>query len=118
MKVAFDIDGTIDSFPRIFQSTMSAYKAAGHHAWIITGTDAGHLGEQDLDAKRQYLNGLGIGADCYDELVVCPDPHPQNKASIIADNGIELLFDNNVQNAEAARKFCAVLVLWNSKETS
>ena len=115
MNVAFDVDGTIDSFVRPMQSTMSAYTAAGHRVYVITGIEAEAVLPSDVAAKQQYLSAMGIGTDCYFQLIVCPKPHPDNKAKAIQDNDIEMLFDNDKKNVKAAAPYCAALLLWNSK---
>lgn len=116
MNVALDLDGTIDSFPREFQSLMAALTAAGHHVYVITGVDEDAVGKADVAAKQQYLTSLGISSDCYFKLIVCPRPHDTNKAAEIQANDIEMLFDNSKSNVKATVPFCASLLLWNAKE--
>lgn len=116
MNIAIDIDGTIDSFPRVFQSLMSALTAAGHHVYVITGVSEDKVTQADIDAKRQYLTSIGISDDDYFKLIICPKPHPKNKAACVTANDIALLIDNKKSTAKATKAQCAVLVLWNSKE--
>lgn len=114
MNVAVDIDGTVDSFPRLFQSLISALMAAGHHVYIITGVSETEVSDDDVAAKKGYLTALGITD--YTLLVVVPRPHAKHKAAALDEHHIELLIDNKKANAKAAVDQCAVLLLWNSKE--
>jgi hypothetical protein len=110
------VDGVADAFPRVTQSLMSALMAAGHHVFVITGVDADAATAADRAAKVQYLTNLGIGPECYTDVIVCPQPHPENKAKAIQDNHIGVLLDNDKQNIKAAAPYCVALLLWNSKE--
>lgn len=115
MNVGFDIDGTIDAFPRVFQSLISALATAGHHVFIITGVDADTVTQADIEAKRLYLVSMGIVT--YTSLIVCPTPHAENKARVIQEQDIELFIDNDKGNVKAAAKSGAVsLLLWNAKQ--
>lgn len=105
----------LDAFPREFQSTISAFHAAGHNVFIITGVEVTPVTQEDIDQKREYLTSLGISSDLYDSLIVCPEPHPENKAKAIQDNKIAMLFDNSKGNIKAAAPYCAALLLWNAK---
>ena len=124
MRVALDLDGTIDSCPREFQSIMSALQAASHTVTVVTGVEAAKVTKQDTEEKKNYLSALGCG-QCYDELVILPhtpdgedhDLHDE-KAQWLIDNGVDVFFDNNSKNAKAAVKAGVPLVLvpWASKE--
>lgn len=114
MKVAFDIDGCIDSDPSTFGSLMSALKAAGHQVLVLTGCSSKHVTPQDVQEKAQYLNSLGLG-HCWDKLVVFGDPPHKAKAKYCGKKGVNLLVDNSVQNAQLASKYCTVLLPWNTK---
>ena len=115
MNVAFDIDGTIDSFPQVMLGLVTALTAAGHHVYIITGIEQDKVTPTDVRNKKAFLIGLGFGPGTYKELIVLPQPHDTNKADQIKKLDIELLIDNSVANAKAAKTLCAVLILWNSK---
>jgi acid phosphatase class B len=115
MLAAFDVDGVIDAFPTQFLSIMQALRSAGHEVWVLTGTTGDTATDEDLANKKSYLESLGCG-DCWDKLVVVPQPHPENKASWIQENGIDILFDNSKHNAKAAKDLCPVLVLWQTRE--
>lgn len=117
MNVAFDIDGLADSFPRVVQSMMSAFTAAGHHVYVITGVEDKQVTSADTQAKKNYLASLGIGPADYSALIVCPQPHDTNKAAVIQKNDIAVLFDNSTKNTKKARKVgCAAFLLTNSKK--
>ena len=123
MKVAFDIDGTIDSAPRAYQSIMSALKASGQTVVVLTGTQGdGGPTPADFEEKANYLNSLGCGSGVYDQLEVLDgsgkEKLPELKADWCAKNGVNVLFDNNKDNAKAALAAGVELVLvpWASRQ--
>ena len=116
MNVGVDLDGTIDSFPRVFQSLMTALVHAGHHVYVITGVSDPQVTPEDIAAKKSYLTSLGIGPADYTQLIVCPSPHPKHKAKAVETNKIDLMIDNKKGTAKKVDPEAAVLILWNSKE--
>lgn len=115
MNLAFDIDGLADSAPRVVQSMMSAFTAAGFHNYVISGVEAPVATKADVEAKKGYLTSLGITSDLYVELIVCPKPHPKNKAKAIKEHDIAVLFDNSVANCQKAKKLCLAFLLVNAE---
>ena len=115
MNFGIDIDGTADAFPILFQHLIAGWKAAGDHVYIITGVSETEVTDADHEAKVGYLTALGIPPEMYDELIVCPQPHAENKLKVIEDKGIDLLIDNSVSNSKAAISKCAVFLLYNVK---
>ena len=117
MNIAFDVDGVLDAFPPVMLMLCGSLTAGGNHVFIITGIESDEKPTQsDLDNKEAYLTGLGFGKGSYYKLIVINQPHDKNKAQAIKDNKIALLIDNNVNNVKAAKKLCACLLLWNTKE--
>lgn len=116
MNVALDLDGTADSFPRVFQSLSSALVNAGHHVYILTGADGTAVTETDVETKKGYLNSLGFGPGTYTSLVVVPHPHPTNKAEQVQSLGIDLIIDNKQKTMKKAAATAACLLLVNSQE--
>lgn len=120
MNIGLDIDGTVDSFPVLFQHLIAGWTAAADHVYIITGIHAEEVTDEDHASKVQYLTAMGIPPSQYYTLVVVPTKpgmdHAQAKAQYIQDNHIDVLIDNNVDNCKAAKPFCAVFCLWNVKE--
>lgn len=114
IKVAFDLDGTLDADPVDFESLMAALKAAGHHIVVITGASTKKPTAQDYAEKAEYLSSLGM-AHVYDELVVFGDPPHKKKAKYCKTHGVNILVDNSVKNAQLASKYCTVLLPWNNK---
>jgi uncharacterized HAD superfamily protein len=114
MKVAFDIDGTLDIDPTAFQSLMSALVAAGHEVVVLTGCSSRHPSQGDLTAKQEYLTAMGMG-HCWHELVVFGDPPHKPKAKWVEKHNVDILVDNSRKNAKLSSKFCTVLLPWNSK---
>ena len=121
MNVAFDVDGTIDSFPREFQSLCSALEAAGHHVIIVTGVGGTEVTPDDVVAKKQYLASLGI--TMYSQVIVCAHGEKSDediateKQQVIEENDIHMLFDNDKRNVKAAAAVgVPALLLWNSKQ--
>jgi len=119
MKVAVDVDGTIDANPAQMRSIMSALMAAGQYVVILTGTGDGTATQTDWQNKVNYLNSLGCG-ECWNELVVVShtdDDLPDIKAKWCAANGVDVLIDNDKDNAKAATAsgIPLVLVPWASR---
>lgn len=61
MKVAFDLDGTLDR--PVLRDLCLALLEGGHEVHIITGTFTEAIGWQDAAAKREKLARLGIPFD-------------------------------------------------------
>lgn len=107
------MDGTIDSNPATFGALMQALRAAGSRVVVLTGSSAPKVSKDEMAAKAQYLNSLGLG-HCYDQLVVVGAPPHQAKADWCAKHGADLLVDNSTDTAALADKVCTVLVPWAS----
>ena len=120
MWIAVDIDGTVDSAPSEMESIMSALKACGHRVTILTGTQMDQATAQDFTDKANFLNALGCG-QCWDDLTVLASPDGDVaplKAQWLASNGVDVLIDNDKQNARAASAAGVKLVLvpWASRQ--
>jgi HK97 family phage prohead protease len=122
VKIAIDIDGTIDAAPRPLQSVMSALKANGHTVVVLTGTQNGDPTPEDFEQKANYLNSLGCGSACYDQLEILNGTKHQDLAELkgkwCKDNGVDILIDNDKDNAKAASADGVPLVLvpWASRQ--
>ena len=121
MRVAVDIDGTLDSNPRELQTMMSALTAAGHIVSVITGTSDGPPAQPDFDNKANYLTNLGCG-ECWHDMTVISHPGGNKqladvKAQWCIENGVDALIDNTIANVRAASKAGVPLVLvpWASR---
>ena len=119
MKIALDLDNTIDSAPAQFQSLMAGLKAAGHYVIVVTGTGDNVASQKDWDEKAQYLTSLGCG-QCWDELAVMAHGGTaiaDAKAQWMKDKGVDLFIDNSKDNAKAAVAIGVELVLvpWASR---
>ena len=118
MVFAFDLDGTLDSYPRQLQAIMAALRRAGHTVNVVTGSPNSTVGQAEWQAKADQLTELGL-ADCYDELVVVAGPEnsiPQRKVLYLRSVGASVLVDN----AEATARFASaagllVLVPWATR---
>ena len=115
MLVATDLDGTLDANPPLFQHVLSALQAAGDEIAVLTGVRATTVSPADQQAKRDYLQQLGITA--YSRLVIFPDDGnlPRAKADWCRRNRVALLIDNDRANAQAAANDCLVLVPWATR---
>ena len=119
MRIAVDIDGTIDAAPAECRTIMSSLKAAGNRVVVLSGTPFPTASQASWDEKRDYLVSLGCGA-CWDELVLVPHEPGEladSKAKYCKDNGIDILIDNDKSNARAATGAGVPLVLvpWASR---
>lgn len=113
-RIAFDIDGALDSDPPLFLSLMQALRAAGHNVVVLTGCSSPRPTATDLQEKQQYLRSLGFG-HAYDKLVVFGDPPHKAKAKWCKRHNVDALVDNSVRNAQLASDYCTVLLPWNTK---
>ena len=119
MKVAVDLDNTIDSTPKQMQSLMSALMAAGHYVVVLTGTADDSPSQETWQAKADYLNTLGC-SNCWTSLVVIASPDADGadaKAQWCDVHGVDILIDNSKENARAAMGAGVPLVLvpWGSR---
>jgi len=115
MKVALDINGTIDADPVDYESLMSALRAAGHQVVILTGCSSPKPTKADIKEKADYLQSIGCG-HCYDKLKVFGDPPHEAKAKYCKKHHVDILIDNSVKNAQLASEHCTVLLPWNDKQ--
>lgn len=116
MRLALDVDGTIDADPGAFQILCAALRDAGCQVAVLTGINSdGAISQADVATKQAYLAELGFSA--YDQLAVFPnnDQLPQAKAQWCRDHGADVLIDNNRANATAAQDVCLVLVPWATR---
>jgi hypothetical protein len=113
MKVAIDLDGTIDSDPVMFRKLMVALRERGDKVIVLTGCHNCPVTEADKTAKKVKLAGLGL-AGCYNKLKVVPNPPAKAKAEYCAKHDVALLIDNSMMNAQLAPAGTTVLVPWKT----
>ena len=119
MKIAVDLDNTIDANPLQLHTIMQSLKAAGHYVAVVTGTGDSIVTQQEWQRKCDYLTSLGCSS-CWNELVVIAHPNApveEVKAKYLKDNGYDALIDNSKDNAKEATKAGVPLVLvpWASR---
>lgn len=119
MRVAIDVDGTLDAAPVELQTLMIALKAAGNTVSILTGMAKEHITAEDFQIKVNYLNSLGCG-ESWDDMTVlghAGGPIHVDKARWCKENNVKILIDNSIKNAKAAAKAGVPLVLvpWASR---
>lgn len=115
MKVAVDVDGTVDADPAAFQSLCSSLVAAGHRVIMLTGT-SNPVTRVEKKRKEGYLRSLGFtkGA-AFTKLKVVPNPPEGPKADYCRRKKIAILIDNNTKTARLAAYGTTVLVPWASR---
>lgn len=119
MKIAVDIDGTIDSNPDEMRSIMGSLMQAGHTVVVVTGTSDPVATQARWEDKVAYLRSMGCGA-VWDQLVVLAHDKGELadvKAQWCSDNGVDVMIDNDKGNAKSASKIGIPLVLvpWASR---
>lgn len=114
VRVCVDLDGTLDSWPYELGELMRSLRSAGFTVDVLTGVSGEKATQEDLDQKAAFLRSLGCD-NCFDNLVLVPDPHPENKASYMREVGCDMLIDNNKNNAKAAADICIALVPWQTR---
>jgi len=113
MKVAVDLDNTIDANPKEMQSLMAALMAAGHSVVVLTGTAEDTATKDIWDKKSQYLDELGC-SNCWNSMTIVASPDgsgSKGKAKWCDDNGVDILIDNSKENAREATSAGVPLVL-------
>ena len=120
MLVAFDLDGTLDAYPRPLQSMMCALQASGHQVYVLTGmTSDEQPTPDDIAAKVTLLESLGV-TDCYDKIIVVSSPDgdvSDAKARYLESVGADILIDNDKSNAKAVTaQGILALVPWGTRE--
>ena len=119
MRVAVDIDGTLNAAPAQFVNLLSAIKAAGYHVSILTGASDNPVTQQTFDDKAGFLCNLGL-SECYDDMTVISTAIKGGlanaKANWCRDNSVDILADNSKSNARAAAQYVPlVLVPWATR---
>jgi hypothetical protein len=118
MRVAVDIDGTLNAAPEQFVGLLSAIKGAGYRVSVVTGASDNPVTQQTFDDKANFLNELGLG-QCYDDMTVISSVGDlaQKKAKWCVDQSVDILIDNSIPNAKAAvaSGIPLVLVPWASR---
>lgn len=109
MKVAIDIDGTLDGHQARIGPLTCALVAAGHDVVLLTGTSMPHPHlarmEQLQVQRQQQVAPLGA---CFREIVICVGENSNQVASkkgaYCLHNGIDLLIDDSKNYCEAVRQ--------------
>ena len=118
MRVAVDIDGTLNAAPAQFVGLLSAIKAAGYRVSILTGAADNPITQSTFNDKSNFLNEMGLG-QCWDDMTVLSSMGDlaQTKAKWCSDNSVDVLIDNSIPNAKAAvaNGIPLVLVPWASR---
>lgn len=117
--IGVDVDGTITSAPEQMGAMMMALKAAAHQVIILTGVSGISASQQDFDEKTQLLTSLGCG-QCWDSMYIIPHAPgsdlPAMKADLCKQLGVDVLIDNDKNNAKACMAVVPlVLVPWASR---
>jgi hypothetical protein len=111
MRVAFDLDGTLDASPELCK-LLRALKKRGDKIVVLTGCHEEPITDADIDEKRAKLDSLGVG-DSVDKLKVYPQSRvAQCKAEYCRRKDVALFIDNSLRNASLAPDGTTVLVPW------
>jgi hypothetical protein len=127
VKFAFDIHGTIDAHPAEFAALMRALRRDGHEVHVLTGFGRKVLTGERYDQRRNELEAVGIGSDCYDVLHLVSAPNETERARVIlsigiqkaaycASMGIDVHFEDRATHADQTAEVCTTLVVWPSPE--
>ena len=109
-KVAFDLDGTLDSSEAI-RDLARSLKKRGDKIIVLTGCHNFPVTDEDVAAKKAKLANLGVP---YDKLKVFPNPPGRAKAKWCAKHNVALMVDNSMTNAQLAPAGTTVLVPWRT----
>jgi hypothetical protein len=117
MQIAVDIDGTLDAYPNELRGIMGSVMAAGHQIYILTGTQDDVATQDDWQKKVDYVKALGCESVWDKLIVVSGDDIAKAKAKWCKDNGVDVLIDNDKDNAKAVTaEGILVLVPWGSRK--
>jgi hypothetical protein len=119
MRIAVDLDGTIDANPEEMRSIMGSLMASGHYVVVLTGVGSDAPTQEEWQEKRNYLRSLGCGS-VWNELVIVSHNDKDlsdKKAQWCTENKISVMIENNKDNAKAAVDAGVPLVLvpWASR---
>lgn len=95
MKIAFDLDGTLNRYPKQLGVMMHELKNAGHHVIVLTAVPTGETKER----REEMLRAVGIMPASYHDIVMQPDDG-RSKGKYCKENGIEVLIDDSEFNLE------------------
>ena len=98
MKIALDIDGTISDSPEFFSLISKAIMAQGGEVHVISyrWEETRFRTEEELDSWGISYTRLHLPAD-----TVRPRDCPAWKASIVTEQGIEVVFEDQPEVLEA-----------------
>lgn len=136
MKIAFDLDGTLDK--RFLRDLCLTLLDGGHEVHIITGTFTEAIGWQDGAAKRRKLDRLGIPFSTGDTGWPSPDSRKAilhildavpisfgqdyrlrdlglRKGALCEELGVQLLFDDSEGYCEMVPKMSGDTVVLHVK---
>ena len=119
LKVALDVEGTIDAAPAVFASWLNAMKGSCE-TYVVTGM-GGQGDAANYAGVAAYLSALGVGPELYEGIAIISGDakeKAQAKASWLFDHGTDIFIDNDKGNAQAAIEagIPLVLVPWASRE--
>lgn len=108
MTFCFDMDGTLTRHPKVLGEIMRSLKKSGHTVYILTGS----LGETPADKLNAYrlsqAEGLGIGRDCFDDIVSCVNPSFQGvadlKGQFCRQEKVDFMIDDMAMYIQAIQK--------------
>ena len=112
MKVAFDLDGTLDTSEST-RKLMRKLHEHGHKISILTGCPHTPVTKADKVEKKIKIAGLGLG-DSYDKLKVFSNPPSLAKLAWCKKHNVGLLIDNCMATAQLAPDSTTVLVPWKT----
>jgi hypothetical protein len=112
VKIAFDLDGTLDSEPAL-RELMKKLTKGGYKCFVLTGSHVSPVDSAEKDAKKAKLAQLGLDGE-YHKLKVFPNPPGVAKAAYCKKHDIGLLIDNSLTNAQIAMRDTCVVVPWNT----
>lgn len=113
MKIACDLDGTLDSSPAIRELMKKLHKH-GHKVTVLSGSHVLPVTKAEKKMKKEKLAGLGMKGH-YDKLKVFPNPPGKAKAAYCEKHNVAVLLDNSAGTAQIMHGSpTTVLVPWKT----
>ena len=113
MKVAWDLDGTLDQNPALCD-TMRDLKKRGHKNIVLTGHHSAVITKAEKREKKVQLAALGLKG-VYDKLKVFPESSvAQDKARYCREHGVDICVDNSQKNLQLMPEGTTLLMPWRT----
>lgn len=100
LRLAFDLDNTLNRYPRILGVIMHEMKNAGHTCIVLTAAPAG----ETVQHREAMLKEVGISPGSYTAIALVLEDGGISKARFCKDNQIDILIDDLQGNLDFCKR--------------